>query len=327
MRISYAQRLEDFYLDRVFAESSAGTYVDVGGGHPVADNVSYHFYLKGWCGLVVEPQAALAALYRHIRPRDVVVEQLVGRSEGEIRFHEVERLHGFSTTREVHARGAEAFGAGYRTSVRRVRPLGMLVREAGLRSIDFLKIDVEGAEADVLAGMDWDFVRPSVLCIEAVLPGSMAEAWSEWEPLLDSLGYRFTFFDELNRYYVAEEASALMPRFPDKPVDWGVCKHLYEFGKVHRSPDHPDRALADRLISGFLASLPERSEEELRALVSRGAPGGDPASEAEWRTLFRGLADFPGTPSAPGVGLLDDQARAALGRIAAEYDGGMISDE
>jgi ribonucleotide monophosphatase NagD (HAD superfamily) len=60
MQLSYAQNLEDYHLDLVFAGQDAGTYVDVGGGHPVADNVSFWFYLKGWRGLIVEPQRALA---------------------------------------------------------------------------------------------------------------------------------------------------------------------------------------------------------------------------------------------------------------------------
>jgi hypothetical protein len=61
MQLSYAQNLEDYHLDLAFAGQQMGTYVDVGGGHPVADNVSFWFYLKGWRGLIVEPQQALAS--------------------------------------------------------------------------------------------------------------------------------------------------------------------------------------------------------------------------------------------------------------------------
>src|SRR5919112_4341351 len=115
MELSYAQNLEDYHLARVFAGQATGFYIDVGAGHPVADNVSFWFYLQGWRGLVVEPQQDLAALYAHIRPRDIAVCGLVGRSAGEADFHVVERLHGFSTTNEAHARGAAAFGADFRT--------------------------------------------------------------------------------------------------------------------------------------------------------------------------------------------------------------------
>src|SRR5215468_1803605 len=106
MQISYAQNMEDYHLDLVLGDQPDGTYVDVGGGHPVADNVSFWFYLKGWRGLIVEPQEALAGLYAHVRPRDVTVSCLAGRSEGEVEFHVVDKLHGFSTTVRVHAVGA-----------------------------------------------------------------------------------------------------------------------------------------------------------------------------------------------------------------------------
>ena len=87
MQLSYAQNLEDYHLDLVFGDQPAGAYVDVGGGHPVADNVSFWFYLKGWRGLVVEPQQALAGIYAHVRPRDHTVSCLAGRTEGEAEFH------------------------------------------------------------------------------------------------------------------------------------------------------------------------------------------------------------------------------------------------
>ena len=45
--------------------------------------------------------------------------------------------------------------------------------------------------------------------LEALAPVTMAPAWEAWEPLLTGNGYRFAFFDSLNRYYVAEEHAAL----------------------------------------------------------------------------------------------------------------------
>ena len=106
MHLSYAQNLEDVHLERLFADVAAGTYVDVGGGHPVADNVSFYFYLKGWRGLVVEPQEGLAAGYARVRPRDHVVSCLAGAADGACDFHIVEGLHGLSSALEDHARSA-----------------------------------------------------------------------------------------------------------------------------------------------------------------------------------------------------------------------------
>ena len=60
--VSYAQRFEDFYLMRCFAGDSDGFYIDIGSGHPVYDNTSFAFYLKGWHGITVEPNPWLARL-------------------------------------------------------------------------------------------------------------------------------------------------------------------------------------------------------------------------------------------------------------------------
>lgn len=327
MRLSYAQCLEDFHLDLVLGDRKDGFYVDVGGGHPVADNVSFHFYLKGWRGLVVEPQHDLSRLYGSIRPRDTVIDYLVGKSEGVVPFHRVDRLHGFSTMVESNAKGAQEFGAGYATEEKRVRPLSSVLAEHKAPHVDFLKIDVEGAEADVLNGMDWTKNRPSVLCIEAIQPGSMAEAWHEWEPIILAQDYLFAFSDGLNRFYVPKSEEALLARFPTSPTPWDAVKHLYELGRPHLSPEHPDRALTERLVKGFLGTLGLMSEAGIMALLEKSAgPAGMETGDA-LRSLLVGKADFPGTEDQNTHAVFDDRIRAAIGRITAQYDGGMINEE
>lgn len=324
MQISYAQRLEDYHLSLMFAGEPAGFYVDVGAGHPIVDNVTFWFYLKGWRGLVIEPQADLADAYAHVRPRDHVLQCLVGQADGEADFHMVERLHGFSTMIERNAQGAAAFGAGYQTQRRPVRSLASLVEEHRIAAIDLLKVDVEGAEAQVLAGVDWQKVRPRVVVVEAVAPGTMAETHSEWEPFLCRQGYRFVFFDQLNRFYVADEARALADRLPQAPAAWNVVPHLYEFGRAPEREDHPDHAVAKRLVEGFLAALPSLDSSIIARCLSPS--GVDPGALAAWiEDAIGGRSDGSGGRAL--AALLDSDAfKAALGRIAAGYDGGFVDN-
>lgn len=239
-------------------------------------------------------------------------------------FHRVDRLHGFSTIVEANARGAAEFGAGFSTEKNRIRRLADILTDHSISKVDFLKIDVEGAEADVLEGMDWVRHRPSVLCIEAIQPGSMAEAWHMWEPYLLRQDYLFAFSDGLNRFYVPRNEEELLTRFPKSPTPWDAVAHYYELGRPHQlKPEHPDRALTERLIKGFLATLGLMSESGIMALLQRSAGPKGMETGDELRALLIGTADFPGTD---GEGF-DDRVRAALGRIAAQYDGGMINDD
>lgn len=330
MQLSYAQNLEDYHLDLVFGDQPTGTYVDVGGGHPVADNVSFWFYLKGWRGLIVEPQESLAAIYSGVRPRDHVASCLAGRAEGEAEFHVVEKLHGFSTTVRENAAGANQFGAGFTTIRKPVRTLASLCAEAGLTRIDFLKIDVEGAEAETLAGMDFKRWRPRVVAVEAIAPGSMQESWQDWEPLLIAAGYTFAFFDRLNRFYVANEEQALAQRFPREPAPWDKVEHLWDCGRAPEKADHPDHALAKVLQAGFLAMLPSLPPALLNEIVARGLEATKAGTFGpDIAKSLIGMAEQPGAPEPADTlaQLLEtDALRAALGRIACTYDGGHIME-
>ena len=306
MPLSYTQNLEDYHLSLAFAGHERGFYIDIGAGHPVADNVSLWFYERGWSGIVAEPIAELADLYNKIRPRDTLYQGLVGRSEGEVDFFHVNRLHGFSTTIELHADVAKEFGADYQRLTLPMLTLEKLCERNHVQQIDFLKIDVEGAESDVLAGNNFNRFRPKVIVAEAVTPGKGEPAWEAYEPLLLANGYKFRLFDTLNRFYVAEECPEIFERLPAERAPWGDVTHMYEIGRAPESANHPDFALAQQLGRGFWAALPHLDQEVLRDILARGKRPNDVAAFDQ--------------VSSPAL-------RIALGRIACGYDGGQIVQE
>jgi FkbM family methyltransferase len=328
MQLSYAQNLEDYHLDLVFSDVTDGTYIDVGGGHPVADNVSFYAYLKGWRGLVVEPQENLAHLYAGVRPRDHVVSCLAGRAKGEIDFHVVEGFHGLSSAIAANAESAKKYGAATRTIKKPVETLSALIDQACLGPIDFLKIDVEGAEPDVLAGLDLKRHRPRVILVEAVNPNNLAADVTAWEPGLLAAGYTFVFFDNLNRFYVANEHRALAQRFPGSPAPWERVAHLWDAGRAADRPEHPDRKLADALVAGLLAELPGLLAQQPALLAQILRRGVEVNTVTDLTTLL-GTAERPRPVPAAATGSLDalaqtDAFRSAIGRIACMYDGGHL---
>jgi FkbM family methyltransferase len=283
-----------------------GRYIDIGGGHPVAGSVSFWFYQRGWSGMVVEPQPDLAALHRRLRPRDTVVEAVIGRTSGATEFFRIERLHGLSTTVRGNAEAAGAHGVSFETMTLPSISLADLCHSHRIEAVDFLKIDVEGAERAVLEGADWSKYRPRIVVLEAVTPLSNAPAWSDWEPLLLENNYRFVLFDTLNRFYVAAECSDVLERMPRERAPWDAVTHMYEIGRAPENSSHPDFALAEELARGFWASLPLLDEQTLAMLLARARDCKSAGPEA--------LTEF----------VRSEEFLAALGRIACTYDGGHI---
>ena len=306
--LSYAQNLEDYHLSLAFAGQPGGFYIDIGGGHPVAGSVSFWFYERGWQGIVVEPQETLSTLHRHVRPRDTVLSTLIGRENGNANLFVVERLHALTTTVEDYADNARAYGANVRPVTVSVMTLADLCASHGVDAIDFLKIDVEGAEADVIAGGDWRRYRPKVVVVEAIKPLSGEPAWDAWEGMLLAHGYRFVLFDTLNRFYVAEEHPDILARLPSERAPWNAARHMYEIGRAGEHPEHPDHQLARALAHALFERLPYLTSDELVSLFDRESK----LSSEDRQTLRRMLST--------------ETVRMRLGRIACGYDGGHVDD-
>lgn len=304
--LSYAQNLEDYHLWLAFGGKQTGTYIDIGGGHPIAGSVSFWFYERGWQGIVVEPQERLALLHRQLRPRDTVVSGLIGRENGSANLFIIDKFHALSTTIEANADKTKSLGVEFQPIKLPMMTLATLCATHGIDTIDFLKIDVEGAEADVIAGGDWRRHRPKVVVVEAIKPISNEPAWEAWEGALLAHGYRFALFDTLNRFYVAEEHPDILARLPSERAPWESVTHMYEIGRAGENPKHPDHQLASDLVQGFLARLPFLAPELLASFLNREGK----LSEADIRHLQKILAE--------------EQLRMQLGRIACGYDGGQI---
>lgn len=210
--ISYAQNAEDVVLDRAFPTGYAGFYVDVGAADPVVDSVTKHFYDCGWHGINIEPVRVNFEALVQARSRDVNLQTAVGEQAGQRQFYELPpEMAGCSTFDCTVAEELRA--QGWEVSLRTVEVTTLTaVCEAhvGSKTIDFLKIDVEGAEAEVLAGTDLARFRPRVLVIEATVPNTPVPSSLDWEQSVVDAGYHFVLFDGLNRFYVRDDEAALM---------------------------------------------------------------------------------------------------------------------
>jgi FkbM family methyltransferase len=200
--ISYAQNFEDVILWRVLGHIKGGRYIDVGAQSPDIDSVSLAFYERGWRGIHVEPTQHYSDLLRARRPDEQVLQVAVTDAPGELRFFDVADT-GLSTLDEQIAQ--EHRDAGFNVSEVRVPAvtLDSVFEMAGPGEIHWLKIDVEGAEREVIAGWNGSR-RPWVLVIEGTRPQSPELNHHQWDPTVLAKGYSYVYFDGLNRFYVSD---------------------------------------------------------------------------------------------------------------------------
>jgi FkbM family methyltransferase len=228
--LSYAQNNEDVLLWRALGDvdPASGFYIDVGASDPVEHSVTKAFYDAGWRGINIEPLPAHAAAFAAQRPRDLNLTIAAGSVEGSLTLYDVPAVRGWASPEPAVAAMHRAAGHAVAELTVPVRPLAAVCAEHVRGPIHFLKIDVEGFEGEVLRGMDFARWRPWVLVIEATRPNSRATCHEGWEHLVTGHGYRFAWFDGLNRYYVAPEHAALLRHFGVQPnvFDDYISYHL-----------------------------------------------------------------------------------------------------
>ncbi len=202
-------------LMRVFGAIERGYYIDVGAQHPRIDSVSRSFYEKGWRGLHIEPVPSYVERLRADRPDEPVIQAVLGENKRKVRFYEIAET-GLSTVSESIAREHAARGFEITETIVEQTTLSSVFDLIGPRVIHWLKIDVEGYELSVLRG--WRHpARPWVLVVESTLPLSQTPSYEQWEPYLLRRGYRFVYFDGLNRFYLHRDHLMLQKEFKYGP--------------------------------------------------------------------------------------------------------------
>ncbi|MBL8550627.1 MAG: FkbM family methyltransferase [Hyphomonadaceae bacterium] len=191
---SYSQEGEDLVLARVFNGQPTGFYIDVGALHPIRFSNTYLFYKRGWRGLNIDATPGSMEAFRRIRPRDVNVECLVAATPATFRyfmFNEpaLNTLDAALAEERTRADGAyQVVG----TVDLAARPLADVLSEhvPSGQAIDFLSVDVEGADLDVLRSNDWGRFRPRVVVAELLQTPWEGVERHEIAAFLQGQGYR-----------------------------------------------------------------------------------------------------------------------------------------
>jgi FkbM family methyltransferase len=169
-RISFSQEGEDLILARIFdvLGIKKGFFVDIGAHHPFRFSNTYYFYKRGWTGINVDACPGTMKLFKHLRPKDVTVECGVGLQEAILTYYSFNEpaLNTFSK-QEAESKKSSLYKVIDEIQV----PVTTLkkILDANLpfgKKIDFMSIDVEGFDHEVVCSNDWLKYRPTIIAVE-----------------------------------------------------------------------------------------------------------------------------------------------------------------
>jgi FkbM family methyltransferase len=222
---SYAQNGEDLQIAYHLGRRERVSYIDVGCLWPKQFSNSYFFYERGGHGLCIDANPTVAEEYGRVRARDVFLNCAVAAAPGTMTYH----MHNnpvFNTFSSAHAAELAERVAVMEDSPQRVArtlratvevptmTLDEAVRSSGLAAsrngyVDFLSIDVEGLELQVLAGFSFREPRPRLVVVEDFHRGAEARLAPEESTVTGAMrahGYRLVERAGVNLYYIDEDA-------------------------------------------------------------------------------------------------------------------------
>jgi len=208
---SFSQCGEDRIIRFVFdvLKIDCPTYLDIGAHHPYKYSNTYLFYRQGSRGVLIEPNSKWLPLIRKYRPRDVCLNVGLGKSELKgVPFYEMQSdtLNTFSkeeADRMVKDCGQRIINVNY---IDIVSPNSVIGEHIGSQ-LNFVSIDVEGYELNILSAFDFGSCRPDVLCIETLTYSNIGEGKKVHgiSNYLEDNGY-FLYADTfINSIYVERE--------------------------------------------------------------------------------------------------------------------------
>ena len=170
-RASFSQEGEDLILSRFLEPRTKGWYVDIGAHHPKRFSNTYYFYLRGWTGLNIDAMPGSMDKFNRLRPRDINIEVAVAEQEN-VRSYFVFNDTALNTFNSSLAEERKKLAPYYITDTIPVkcRRLDSILEEylPENKHIDFMSVDAEGLDLEILRSNDWLRFRPEFLVVECL---------------------------------------------------------------------------------------------------------------------------------------------------------------
>ena len=158
----------DLLLKHFFRDKKEGIYIDVGCFHPKLANNTYLLYKKGWRGINIDVDPHTIEIFNYLRPRDYNKQIAVSDKSGEV------DLYFYHDRSAINTLSKETFVSrgGKSLDIKKIKSetLNSIIENSPYKNnkIDFLTIDVEGYEINVLKRFDINKYRPDIIVLEFI---------------------------------------------------------------------------------------------------------------------------------------------------------------
>ena len=163
---------EDEYILNLFEKNYKGKFLDVGCYHPTRHNNTYLMYKNGWSGINIDLNPFTIELFNFMRPRDLNINIGISDSEDEKKLFFIDELNTQNTLDENqlnflknhhNIKEHEIIEKKIRT-----KNLDKILTEHKFFNIDFMNLDIEGYELNVLKTINFEKIKIKYLCVEMI---------------------------------------------------------------------------------------------------------------------------------------------------------------
>lgn len=187
----YSQEGEDILIERYLGIKSKGFYIDIGAHHPFRFSNTYYFYRQGWSGINIEPNPELFGLLSKHRPRDINLNIGLSNKPQDLTYYYFEEAAYNTFSQEIAMQLIANNNILIRKEQFATTTLPLALKNFILPTqVDFLSIDTEGMDLDILMTNDWEQLRPQLILAE-LKANDTRSAWeSKMNRYLEQKNYR-----------------------------------------------------------------------------------------------------------------------------------------
>lgn len=259
IRRYYSQGGEDCLILEFFDFKTKGYFVDIGAFDGVHLSNSLTFEQQGWDGVCVEANPKYAELCEKSRPNTKCIQVACSNKTGENILLHTDELGLLSSiessddkTEDIQSRYAKRgleFNDLNEVSVP-VTTVDQILKDYSSRDkkIDFISIDVEGHEIEVLKGMDIKLWKPRIILIEANTPEEESKVK---EYLVGEIGYIYSRKVGVNLFFVQNKNDS--DKLENIKIKCVIEKQMHPLGAEYTPAEYLEGKVINEELDNYVA--------------------------------------------------------------------------